>query len=166
PISLTVLVPPWIILQPHSQTNLAGSVATLGVTATGTDPLNYQWVFNQTTTLAEATNATLLLTNVQKVQTGDYAVVVRNSAGIATSQVATLTVLEMDFGDAPDLPYPTLLASNGARHRIVPGFYLGAGVDFEPDGQPNGTATGDDSNGSADEDGVIFSTPLYAGQLA
>ena len=39
----------------------------------------------------------------------------------------------LDFGDAPDPSYPTRLASNGARHRIVDGMYLGAGVDPEPD---------------------------------
>ena len=70
-----------------------------------------------------------------------------------------------DFGDAP-APYPTLLAQNGARHLIVPGFFLGGGVDGEPDGLPNATATGDDVNGSADEDGVLFTSPLIVGHSA
>ena len=33
-----------------------------------------------------------------------------------------VTIVEpLDFGDAPDQPYPTLLANNGARHVIGPG---------------------------------------------
>jgi hypothetical protein len=57
----------------------------------------------------------------------------------------------LDFGDAPDPTYPTLLASNGARHTILPGFFLGAAVDSELDGQPNASATGDDLAGIDDE---------------
>lgn len=71
---------------------------------------------------------------------------------------------QLDFGDAPDRPYPTLLASNGARHTIVPGFFLGASVDAEPNGQPNLAATGDDANGVPDdEDGVVFLWPFIPG---
>lgn len=39
-----------------------------------------------------------------------------------------------DFGGAPDKPYPTLLANNGARHVIVPPVYLGFNIDSEGDG--------------------------------
>lgn len=67
---------------------------------------------------------------------------------------------EYDFGDAPDSTYPTLLANNGARHKIVSGFFMGPAIDSESDGQPDGTATGDDLNGIDDEDGVIFSDVL------
>jgi len=64
----------------------------------------------------------------------------------------------LDFGDAPDLPYPTVLASNGARH-IAVGPMMGALRDTELDGQPNATATGDDLAVSDDEDGVTFTPP-------
>ena len=59
-----------------------------------------------------------------------------------------------DYGDAPDPTYPTLLASNGARHPILPTAnpQLGASVDTETDGQPGATASGD----GADEDGVVL----------
>lgn len=71
-----------------------------------------------------------------------------------------------DFGDAPDPTFPTLLASNGARHVIVDGVYLGAGVDAEADGQPSAGHNGDDNNGTPDdEDGVVLPT-LIAGQNA
>lgn len=83
----------------------------------------------------------------------------------------------LDFGDAPDPTFPTLLASNGARHLLGSGVYLGACVDAELDGQPSATATGDDDDaGTAvfgtcavagdDEDGVVFPGLLVAGQTA
>ena len=80
---------------------------------------------------------------------------------------------ELDFGDAPDSPYPTLLATNGARHIISangPYFDDGTGTDFpdaEPDGQQDPAALGDDNDylspPNDDEDGVII-PPLVQGQ--
>ncbi len=72
----------------------------------------------------------------------------------------------IDFGDAPDPSYPTLMASNGARHgNNVPGVFLGALKDMEFNGQPTAGANGDDNNGIPDdEDGVIFAGPAIAGQ--
>ena len=67
-----------------------------------------------------------------------------------------------DYGDAPDPSYPTLIAGNGAAHRIGP-LFLGAAVDDESDGQPNGDASGDDNNGSDDEDGVTLPASISAG---
>ena len=79
----------------------------------------------------------------------------------------------LDFGDAPDVtggpvsgnPYPTLLEHNGARHAIS-GPHLGASIDDEAEGQPNATATGDDTDGTDDEDGVVFTSMLIPGQMA
>ncbi len=77
-----------------------------------------------------------------------------------------LPCVERDWGDAPDQPYPTLSANAGANHLIVPGMFLGAFIDAEPDGQPNAAATGDDLAGVDDEDGVVFLTPLKKGKVA
>lgn len=71
----------------------------------------------------------------------------------------------LDFGDAPDAPFPTLLANNGARHIIDGVTSMGIVPDAELDGQPNGTATGDDVT-NADEDGVVFVSPLIPGFTA
>jgi GEVED domain len=75
----------------------------------------------------------------------------------------------LDFGDAPDPAYPTLLVNNGARHTLVAGVMMGPQIDVESDGQPNATATGDDLNpaiGPDDEDGVTFTTSLVLGGTA
>jgi hypothetical protein len=67
----------------------------------------------------------------------------------------------LDFGDLPDPSYPTLLASNGARHLVVDGTILGSLIDVEADGQPNAAATGDNLANLDDEDGVSFTgTPI------
>ncbi len=79
----------------------------------------------------------------------------------------SFVIATMDFGDAPDVPYFTLMASNGARHTNT-GLSLGPLIDVEFNGQPNGTATGDDINPATgdDEDGVMFTSLLTPGQLA
>ena len=73
----------------------------------------------------------------------------------------------LDFGDAPDPTYPTLLASGGANHLIIPnGPLLGFLIDAEPDGQPDPVAQGDDLAGLPDEDGVNFTSPILIGSVA
>lgn len=68
-----------------------------------------------------------------------------------------------DFGDAPE-PYPTLLADNGASHSVVPGFFLGLGVDEEPNGIPSLFGDGDEQDGTVpDEDGISFPQEFVVG---
>ena len=162
--SLTVLVPPFFTQQPASLTVTQSQSAAFSVVAGGDQPLSYQWRLNGADIIGN-TNASLIIPSAQPTDAGNYQVVVVNPVGSATSTVATLTVAVFDFGDAPP-GYPTLLADNGARHRLVPGFYLGNLIDSEPDGQPNSTATGDDSNTLNDDDGVTFAGPLRVGQAA
>jgi photosystem II stability/assembly factor-like uncharacterized protein len=57
-----------------------------------------------------------------------------------TSVILHRTAGGLDFGDAPDPTYPTLLASDGARH-TAGALYLGAGVDCEVDSQTTATPT-------------------------
>ena len=90
---LTVLTfPPGIASQPSNQTVILGSTATFTTGVGGTAPLNYQWLFNATNVLAGATNASLVLTNIQPVQAGNYSLFVTNLYGSALSSNATLIV--------------------------------------------------------------------------
>src|SRR5262249_48078959 len=78
----------------------------------------------------------------------------------------TTALAQLDFGDAP-ASYGTLFADDGARHVILPnGLHMGANVDFEINGQPNATATGDDTNGIDDEDGVTLPAAFIVGRAA
>lgn len=84
---------PIITQQPQSQTVKQGSNVTFAVTATGTAPLGYQWLFNWTNSLDAETNSSLFLANAQGTDRGGYAVVITSPSGSVTSQLATLTVL-------------------------------------------------------------------------
>jgi hypothetical protein len=99
---------PAIALQPANRTATNGGSVTFTVTATGGQPLAYQWTFN-TTNLVGATNSTLTLLNVQLSQAGNYAVFVGNAAGSVLSSNAVLTVLSMpkiNGQPQPQLVYP------------------------------------------------------------
>src|ERR1035438_5971732 len=69
-----------------------GLSASVSVTVSGAAPLSYQWQLSGTS-LTDATNAALVLTNLQPTDAGSYSVVVTNAWGAVTSTVATLTVL-------------------------------------------------------------------------
>ena len=82
---------PIIIRQPVGGNLFSGATASLSVGVAGPPPLRYLWQFNGTNVVG-ATNATLVLPNVQPARSGVYAVVVSNALGTATSAGATLTV--------------------------------------------------------------------------
>ena len=92
PAVLTVRVPPTITGYPGDVTVSAGANAEFAVTAGGSGPFTYQWQFNGAA-LMGATNATLLLTNVQPPGAGAYRVLVTGSMGSTLSQTARLTVI-------------------------------------------------------------------------
>ncbi len=99
-ITVGAAAAPILAEQPQSQTNVIGSTASFTVAVAGTAPLSYQWRFNGEL-LADATNATLVLADVQPAHAGEYTVRITNAQGLADSDVATLTVVEAPLGDAP-----------------------------------------------------------------
>jgi hypothetical protein len=100
--------PPTITLQPRAQVALAGGRATFSVSATGGQPLSYQWRFNGQN-IANGTNAVLTLTNVSSANVGSYSVVVSNTGGTQTSSAVNLSIptastrsyVELVKGDGP-----------------------------------------------------------------
>jgi hypothetical protein len=97
-------IPPVITVQPTNQGVAVGSAVALAVTATGTEPLNYQWQINGTN-LVDGTNLVngditsgsttnvLTISNAQTNNSGAYTVVITNIAGSVTSSNALLTVI-------------------------------------------------------------------------
>ncbi len=83
---------PTIITQPASEIVLPGTTVRFSVSADGADPLNYNWRLNGST-LPGATNASLILTNVQSVDSGDYSVIITNRFGTTASPEARLAVV-------------------------------------------------------------------------
>jgi len=90
---------PVITTQPTNEVVVAGGTASFAVTATGTAPLSYQWLFNGTN-LFNATNATLTLAGVQTANAGNYSVVITNLYGSISSAAAALTVSNAPTGVA------------------------------------------------------------------
>jgi autotransporter-associated beta strand protein len=142
---------PVITTQPQDQVIYVGSNAVFNVAASGTPAPGYQWQFAGTN-LPGATLATLTVFGAQPANEGAYSVLVTNVAGSTNSSVAMLS-LYREFASAP-APYPSLLASNGARHLIVPGYQLGA----------TNVASTDARTTNTSEDGVTFLGALQAGQ--
>ena len=88
---------PFFVTQPVGGIRYVGAPSmTFSNAADGGRPLNYQWkhvVGATTNVLTGQTNQTLVLTNLQAADAGDYFVTVSNLAGSTNSGVATLTVL-------------------------------------------------------------------------
>ncbi len=88
---LSATVPPGISMQPQDLTVVAGQAASFSVTASGGEPLYYQWRLGGEP-LAGATQRTLTRTAVVPDHAGFYSVVISNSAGSVVSSNAQLTV--------------------------------------------------------------------------
>ena len=86
------LTGPVITQPPRDQRVPLGQTVEFNVTATGQEPLSYQWQFNGTNLPGE-TNTLLRLAAVQVAQSGRYQVIVTNSAGAMTAE-ATLAVVQ------------------------------------------------------------------------
>jgi phospholipase/lecithinase/hemolysin len=82
---------PIITNQPTNETASLFADATFRVIATGDAPLSYQWRFNDGDLIGK-TGTALTVTNVQRMNAGNYSVIVTNLSGSVTSQVATLTI--------------------------------------------------------------------------
>ena len=88
-VTLTVVTPPSIT--PANPTASLFADVTLFVTNGPVVPLSYQWLFNGEPIAGAVTNK-LLLTNVQKTNAGNYAIVATYAIGAVTSQVAMLRI--------------------------------------------------------------------------
>ena len=82
---------PEIVAQPEDRSAFTGSEVTFRVTATGTGPLWYQWMF-EGAPLPGATDSVLVLPHVSLAETGTYSAVVSNLYGMASSSNAVLSL--------------------------------------------------------------------------
>ena len=92
--TLTVTGKPIVsILSPSSQIAATASTITLVGSAESGTPLRYQWRFNGSA-LLNATNSSLILTNLQSTNSGNYTLSAINLFATTESSPATLVVLE------------------------------------------------------------------------
>ena len=133
---LTVVVPPSIDVPPVSQLAARGGSVTFLVKASGSEPLSYQWFFQATNAVADATNATVTIEKLRPDQSGPYSVSVSNAAGFVVSSEAILQVVE----PPAIVQQPTsiqVIAGQTARFEVVatgegPLSYLWVGPDLLP----------------------------------
>jgi len=117
-------VAPKITTQPKPQIIGYGSAASFAVTATGTEPLAYQWkkegiALSDGGRFAGANTPDLRITAAQVADLGDYSCVVSNAGGSTLSEPAALNLL------------PTFLL-NSAKP-----FTTGGAFEFELVAEPN-----------------------------
>jgi hypothetical protein len=104
---------PSITTPPVGQSFTLGGGLNLGVTASGSGPLFYQWQFNGTN-IQGASSATLTLVNLTAANAGAYRVVITNSVGTTTS----LPVDVHFFGDLKLMAATVLAGSVGQQYRV------------------------------------------------
>jgi len=118
---------PVITNQPQSISVPQGNQASFSVTATGTQPLSYQWRKN-TVDISGATNSTYTIAAVVPSDAGNYSVVVTNSAGSVISQDAVLTVTAANQLPTATINTPPASATYAAGDVIN---FSGTGTDPE-----------------------------------
>lgn len=113
--------PPQFLMGPESLLRLEGESVAFELSAVGTTPLQYRWLFNGTP-LPDATDTLLFLPQLTASQSGVYALMASNLAGVVTSPPVHLQVVGRPrLGVAadpllpgwrlelPPLPVPSLL---------------------------------------------------------
>jgi hypothetical protein len=89
-----------------------GSTITLSVSSNGTPPFSYQWRKNGAN-IPGANSASLALSNVSAADAGNYSVIVSNSAGSTTSDLAIVT--------APSIPViPPAILTQPSSQTVIP----------------------------------------------
>ncbi len=86
-----------------------GGTLTLSSNTAGQAPLSYQWALNGNS-IPGATGPTLVLSNIQATQNGDYSVTVTNSLGASTSHYTVAAVYQPTIPGLVDESYtPTIV---------------------------------------------------------
>jgi hypothetical protein len=113
---------PVITTQPQSRIVAVGGSVTFMADAVGSQPLFWQWQFDENTIL-NATNSSLVLGPLTTAQQGTYSVIVSNAFGVVISSNATLTVTigggtSYVWQDSPN-PIPPYTNWDTAAHSIT-----------------------------------------------
>ncbi len=166
-VTLTVPAPAVITVQPASQIAAIGSNPSFFVTAAGSGSFDYEWFFAGTNLLQSGTNSTLTLPNVSASNAGNYMVVVTNSYGSVTSQIAAL-----EFALPPFVTMQPASQTNVPGTRVSFNVAVGNAGPFSYQWQLNGTnlpnnnniittVAGNGSQTYAGDGGVATNAGLY-----
>jgi sugar lactone lactonase YvrE len=151
-VTLTVAAPPAITLQPTNQTVALGASPGLSVAVAGSGPFGYEWYLDGTNEVQSGTNNSLTVTNISPANAGPYTVVITNSFGSVTSQVAAVTLTLPPTVAVPPVSQTNVLGTT-ATFSVTPGL-TSAGPftyqwQFNGTNLPNGLITTVAGNGTA-----------------
>ena len=127
--SITESPSPTIVQHPGDLFASPGDSVAFGIEVDGLAPFTYQWRLNGANIIG-ASSASLEIENVQAKDGGSYSVVIANSAGIASSNVANLTV------ELPLLPFTDDFENRGSLNSSSGlGIATNIGANLEPNEQ-------------------------------
>lgn len=117
--------PPAFVAQPQNRSAAAGVPASFSALAVGTEPIAYQWFFNDAE-IPGATGSSFTVLNTSPLTAGIYRVVATNLSGSVTSAPATLTLVPLMVwgGDLSPLTNPPATATNAVALALGSGHAL------------------------------------------
>lgn len=116
---------PVVVQDPQSQAVFAGTNVSFSAQVTGNPSARFQWQFNSAN-IPGATNSVYTINYALTNQAGNYRLIASNAIGMATSQVATLTV------ELPSWPVLNSWPTNRAISAGAPVSLSVAGIGTEP----------------------------------
>ncbi len=107
-------IAPIITTAPVAQTATAGQSVTFSVTASGTGPFTYQWLFDGSD-ISGATGSSYTISSVSSANAGSYSVMVSDAYGNVTTTQVSLTVNAAPSvaSDTPTMPQWMLMVMAG-----------------------------------------------------
>ncbi len=103
-------VDPLLVGTPMGGLVVEGTPFTFNAAAIGEEPISYQWYFNASNAIPDATNSSYTIASTMPADSGDYSLIASNAVATRTSAVATLTVLPGGFS-----------ALAGTKWQLAPG---------------------------------------------
>ena len=140
---LTVVPPPIFTTQPATPVNIAqGQALNLTVGVSGTGPLNYQWIVNNTNladggNISGSASTALVINPAYTSNSGSYSVVVSNAFGSITSRVSLVTV-----GIGPSIITPPADTNDLVHSNVVLTVSAGGTTAVELSVEKSGSADG------------------------
>jgi uncharacterized delta-60 repeat protein len=113
----THAAPPNILYPPRSETVIVNQTVAVGVIASGSTPLSYQWRKNGAP-ISGATNDQWVIAQAQLIDAGQYSVIVSNSEATVTSSAAVLSVNTPAEGDV-DFSFEPGSTINSAVRAVI-----------------------------------------------
>ena len=124
-LNLSLATPPTITLQPMSVDVIGGSTVALTASASGGEPLFYQWRKNGLT-INGANRATLIINSVSPADEAGYSLRVSNSLNSTVSSTAFLSLKSPQSVDMPRLSNLSVRSRAGTDSQtLIVGFVVG-----------------------------------------